>query len=235
MSIRRETRDRLEEMAEAGYAAFSSALVPGAQAMLGVRLPLLRKLAAEIARGDWRAYLAEGEDRYFEETMLRGMIIGRARGPLSEMLSLAADFVPRIDNWSVCDSFCAGFAHAKRCPEAVWDFLLPYLRDERTYYARFGAVMLLDHFVDRAHLERVLALLDAIRARDYYASMAVAWAVSVCYVKFPQRTRDYLHNCRLDDATYNRAIQKIVESRRVDGADKAGLRAMKRRATKGGE
>ena len=61
------------------------------------------------------------------------------------------------------------------------------------------------------------------------ARMGVAWAVSVCYVKFPQRTHAWLGSCSLDDWTYNKSLQKIVESYRVTDADKAAVRAIKRR------
>ena len=49
---------------------------PGTSNILGVRLPILRKLAKKIIRGDWRAYLASAQDQSFEEIMLQGMVIG---------------------------------------------------------------------------------------------------------------------------------------------------------------
>ena len=78
--MRKEIRDRISEYAENEYRDFSAALIPGAKQLLGVRLPKLREIAKDIAKGDWRSEVAyaEGEyaDVYFEETMLRGMIIG---------------------------------------------------------------------------------------------------------------------------------------------------------------
>ena len=58
--------------------------------------------------------------------------------------------------------------------------------------------------------------------------MAVAWAVSVCFVKFPERTMRYLAVSRLDDDTYNKALRKIVESNRVTSGAKDAVRKMKR-------
>ena len=89
--------------------------------------------------------------------------------------------------------------------------------------------MLLFYYLDDAHIDRVLSLLDGVRQPDYYARMAVAWAVSVCYVKFPQRTHAWLGSCSLDDWTYNKSLQKIIESYRVSDAAKQEIRAMKRR------
>ena len=80
-----------------------------------------------------------------------------------------------------------------------------------------------------AIIGRVLEALDSMSPAGYYAQMAIAWAVSIAYVKFPEETGSYLRRCRLDDFTYNKALQKAVESRRVSDEDKVRLRAMKRK------
>ena len=59
--------------------------------------------------------------------------------------------------------------------------------------------------------------------------MAVAWGLSVCFVKYPDKTMKYLKENNLDDWTYNKVLQKIMESYRVDDDTKAVIRAMKRR------
>jgi len=58
--------------------------------------------------------------------------------------------------------------------------------------------------------------------------MAVAWAISICYVKDPLVTMNYLRNNSLDDFTYHKALQKITESNRVEKEDKNLIRQMKR-------
>ena len=97
---------------------------------------------------------------------------------------------------------------------------------------RFGVVMSMSYFVDEAHLEELLACYDSIRHEGYYVKMAVAWALSVCFVKFPERTMEYLKNNSLDTFTYNKTLQKIVESFRVDKDTKTLIRSMKRPSDK---
>ena len=58
--------------------------------------------------------------------------------------------------------------------------------------------------------------------------MAAAWAVSVCYVKFPEKTEVFLRKNLLDDFTHNKAIQKIRESYRVSKEDKERLKELRR-------
>ncbi len=220
-------RDQLLELCEPKYMKFTSALMPGVENVLGIRLPLLRKIAREIAAGDWRAYLAQAGDFYFEERMLQGMVISYARCDPAEKLEHVTRFIPKIDNWAVCDCFCWRLKAAERQP--MWEFIQPRFRSEAEYEVRFAVVMALGNFVDQAHIEDLLQLLDGIRHEAYYARMGVAWAVSVCYIKFPERTHAWLESCSLDDWTFNKSLQKIVESYRVSDAAKQQIRAMKRR------
>ncbi|MFW5647387.1 MAG: DNA alkylation repair protein, partial [Acetivibrio ethanolgignens] len=106
-----------------------------------------------------------------------------------------------------------------------------YLESDREYFIRFGVVMLLDYYVDGEYLEKLYAVFDSIHHEGYYVKMAVAWALSVCYVKFPKETRRYLENNKaLDDFTYNKAIQKTCESYRVEPEEKERLKTMKRKS-----
>lgn len=58
--------------------------------------------------------------------------------------------------------------------------------------------------------------------------MAVAWAISIAYIKFPKETMELLKHNELDDFTYNKALQKIIESYRVSDEEKEKIRKMKR-------
>jgi 3-methyladenine DNA glycosylase AlkD len=225
-------REQLLELADEEYRKFSSSLLPTIDHVIGVRLPELRKLAKSIARSDWRTYLKQAEDDYFEEVMLQGMVIGYAKAELEELLSHVADFVPKIDNWSVCDSFCTGLKFTSANKERVWAFIQSYLRSENEYELRFGVVMLIFYYVDEPHIQSVLSLLDSIRHDGYYVKMAVAWAISVCYVKQPEKTMNYLLNHSLDSFTYNKALQKITESNRVNPETKLKIRQMKQNVSK---
>ncbi|MFJ8530918.1 DNA alkylation repair protein [Bacillus sp. NPDC094106] len=221
-------RKQIFELIDTDYQKFSAALIPTINNVLGVRLPELRKIAKKIVKGDWRTYLETAKDEYFEEIMLQGMVIGYVKTDIEELLFYVASFVPKIDNWSVCDSFCTGLKSTKENKERVWEFLQPYLSSKKEYEIRFGVVMLLDFYIETEYIERVLNLLDRVKHKGFYAKMAVAWAVSICYVKLPDSTMEYLRNNTLDDFTYNKALQKITESNRVDKETKSLIRSMKR-------
>lgn len=223
-------RKRIFDLAEEEYRAFQNKLIPGEDRMLGVRLPNLRVLAKEIAKEDWREYLKTAEGEYYEEVLLQGLVIGYAKASPEEILTLTARFVPKITNWGVCDSFCTGLKLTKKQPKMVWDFIQPYLKSEKEFEIRFVVIMMLAYFITDEFIGDVISCLDSIHHEGYYVKMGVAWAISVSYVKYPEKTMAYLKDNNLDDFTFNKSLQKILESYRVDQDSKTIIRSMKRKS-----
>ncbi len=226
--MEKSIREQLITLSDEDYRKFSAALIPNINNVLGVRLPELRKMARLLAKGEWRNYLKNADKEYFEEIMLQGMVIGYVKTDIEEVLHYVVDFVPKIDNWSVCDSFCIGLKFTRLNKERVWNFIQSYLFSNQEYYIRYGVVMLLVYYSDEAYIQLVLERLDNVKHEGYYVKMAVAWAISICYVKLPDPTMAYLQNNSLDNFTFNKALQKITESLRVDIESKKLIRGMKR-------
>lgn len=222
-----DVKSRLLQLAAEGNKEFAQKLNPGVEGVLGIRVPQLRSLAKEIARGDWRGYLAVADTHYMEERMLTGLVIAYARDvTVEERFALIRQWVPQINSWAVCDTVCATFKPKESERGAWWSFIEEYLRGNEEYAIRFGVVMSLTLFVDAGHLTALFAHYSAIRHEGYYVRMAVAWAISVCYVKFPNETYDYLAQGTLDTFTHNKAIQKISESYRVSKEEKLRVRGL---------
>lgn len=219
---------QLAALSDEGYRKFHGSLVPGIGRFYGVRVPALRALAKQLAAADGPAFLALCQDDSYEETMLRGLVTGYTRWPdVACAFSRIADFVPHIQNWAVCDVCTATFRVFAQEPAAGFALAEHFLNQPGEYEKRFGAVVLLDYYVNEAYIDRVLALLCATRYDGYYYKMAAAWAFSVCYVKFPDRTLAALATVE-DGFIHNKALQKCCESLRVPAAQKQALRALKR-------
>ena len=251
--MQQQIREQLCTMAEDEYRAFSAALVPGVTNMLGIRLPQLRKLAKKIAGQDWRAAIEE-EDIYFEEKMLRGMVLSYAKEPLEEMLPYITEFIPLVDSWSVCDSVFMGMNVLEKDREAAWEYIQPYLQSDKEYEIRVALIIMMQHLlkcddkgkkisrlrqVEMAdlsnrkekpgmYISRILKALDGVDTAAYYASMGAAWLLAEAFCCFPYHTNLYLQKNKLDTPTYNKAIQKIIESRIPSDEVKDYLRAKKR-------
>lgn len=222
-------RKELILLAEEDYKKFSSSLIPNVTNMYGIRIPKLRNLAKRIAKENFEQFLAEAGNESFEEIMLHGMVIGYAKMDLEKRLSYLDEFVPKINNWSVCDSCCMTYKFIQKNPDVVWQYIQKYLYSKKEFYIRFGVVILLAYYIIPSYIDKVLSTLDKLYLTEYYAQMSVAWAVSVCYVKFPNETKSFLSDNNLDDFTFNKSIQKICESYRVNQEDKELLKLMKRK------
>lgn len=223
-------RGMLEEHRDSTYQKFHSSLLPGIDNIMGVRLPVLRKIGKDLAKNDWKEWFEEADDLYYEETMLRGFTIAYAKLECKDRLEFVRSFVPCINSWGICDCFCSTLKDAKKFPEVYWEFLEPYFQSKEEYEARFAAVMLLSHFVKEEYLKESIRRLESIHQEGYYAKMAVAWAVSVYFAAFPGEMYDYLlDGHHLDEFTYKKSLQKILESYRVTGEMKNKIRELRQR------
>ena len=222
-------KERLFALADKKYAVFHGHLLPPGTPVIGVRMPLLKQLAKEITSDKTAAvaFLQTAANDYYEERVLQGLVIAGLKLTAREQLMLIRRFLPQIDNWAVCDSFCAALKSFRKIQPAGWDFLQKCMISKKPYTQRFGIVMALDHYTDREYAEMALADFEQIITDEYYVEMAIAWAVSVYFVKEPFFIYEWLKNCRLSEKIFNKAIQKCCESRRVSTEDKLRLRKLK--------
>lgn len=230
--MKEEIRSKLISQADEEYKKFNSSLCPNTDKdmFIGVRMPIIRKYAKELLK----KYCVEdivkniGND-YYEEIILEGIIIATAKIKLEEKLVYVEKFVPKIVNWGICDTFCTSFKFKEEEKEVVWKFIKRYVNSEKEYETRFMLVMMLAHFIEEKHIDEILEIADKEKSDYYYVKMAVAWLISICYIKFKDKTAKYLKVCTLDDWTYNKAIQKIIESYRIEKSEKELLKKMKRK------
>ncbi len=221
---------RLQELADEKYKEFHGKLIPGVDTVFyGVRVPALRKLAKQIVKEDWRGFVElTKESEVYEMNMLCGMVTALAKCDFNEKLEYVERFIPAINNWAVCDIVCGDMKDVKKNRERMYEFIQPYLNSDREYEVRFAVVILMQYFLTDEYIKDVLKIYDGIRHDGYYVKMAVAWGISLCFIKYRDITLAYMTSCNLDDFTYNKSIQKMIESFRVSDEDKQMLRGMKR-------
>ena len=223
-----DLRDKLFELSDDKFKTFHSRLCPNTDNIIGVRLPLLRQLAKEIAKGDWRNFLSNSKEEYYEEILINGLVIAYAKCDVEERLNYIESFVPKIDDWAICDSFCNTLKFVNKNKEIMWEFIQSYLKSYNEFEIRFAVVIILNYYITEDYIDLVLKTLDNIKHDGYYVKMAVAWAISMCFIKFEEKTMAYLKDNSLDDFTYNKSLQKICESHRIDKNTKELIKSMKR-------
>lgn len=221
-------RERLLELEDIPYRNFHIKTCPDAHNVIGVRIPEQRKLAKEIIKhGDYWQFLQEIEPHYYEEKLITGIIVASAPMGLQERIDYIGWFLPMIDNWAICDCFCASFKIKAADQKTYWNFLLDLEKSHEEYILRFILVMILDHFILPQYLDQIFQILDEIKSDKYYVEMAKAWLIAEMLSKHYDKTFDYLHRDQISTFAHNKAIQKARESRRITDAQKQQLASIK--------
>ena len=221
-------REQLFKKQDLKYKEFHSSLCPNVDKIIGVRIPQLRIMAKEIAKSDYKDFLENAQDEYYEELVLQGLVIGYAKISIEETFEYLKKFVPKINSWAVCDTTCSNLKITKKNMQEMWEFLEQYINSDKEYEIRFALVMYLNYYLTDEYIDEILQKIDKIENKEYYVQMAIAWVVSFAYIKQKEKTEIYLQKNNLDKFTLNKSIQKICESYRVSDEDKQKLRKLKK-------
>ena len=204
-------------------------LIPGSTKKYGISTPDLKAMAKKIAEGDWRGYLKIATNNSYEENVIQAFVIASVKCDMEERLTYVKAFIPTINNWASCDALCMYMKVVRKEQAMVREFIKPYLASKKEFEIRFGAVILLCYFVDDQYIDDTLRTLAKLRTDAYYAMMGVSWAISQCYIRYPEKTYVFLEKGLLSKETQNKSIQKIRESTRVGDEDKERLLALKKK------
>ena len=190
-----------------GYRTFSERLTRiHDRPYLGVRLPVLKRLAAGLDSIDFPV-------AYHEDVLLRGFWIARQKLPFAERRKLLEDHLQYLMTWDEADTLAAALRIGKGEKDEAYAFFSSLLSDERVMPRRLGIVTLMSK---RAfYPEKRSGILEAICRADsseYYISMAVAWALSSFYID-SRDAEDFFP--LVSEETRKRALQKIRDSRRA--------------------
>ena len=222
-------RQDLFGMQDLKYKEFHGGLCPGMDNIIGVRIPKLREYAKELYKSNNLKDI-KIEDKYYEELVIQGMLIGfQTKEPIEKVIKQVEKFVPKINSWAVCDTFCAGLKVTKKYQPEMFEVIKQYLKSKQEYELRFAIVMLLDYYINDQYIDQILQILDNVKLDKYYVQMANAWAISICLIKYYNKTLDFLKTTKIDDFTYNKGIQKAIESYRITNEQKEYLTTLKRR------
>lgn len=228
--MKQQIKKKIKQLSDSKYKEFHSSLCPGTENIIGVRVPILRKYSKELFKEkDWKEIIEKIDDEYYEEIMLQGMLIGQAqKEDINIVLKYVEEFVPQIGNWAICDTFCAGLKITKKHKKEMWNFIQKYLKSNKEFEIRFAIVMILDYYIEEQYLQKVFEIFEKVKHEGYYVKMAVAWAISICLIKFYDETVEFLQKSDLDIWTYNKSIQKAIESYRITDEQKEFLKKMKK-------
>ncbi len=231
----KEIRKELIDLSEANIKTLTCKLSPNVdpKQVLGIRVPKIRELAKKLVKEDWDKYVREIiklKNPYFEEIQLAGVLIGCAKVDLDKKLDLLKDFIPLMNSWAVTDIVCPSFKLKEKDLEKVWKFILLYINSEKEFEARFSIIMMLDYFINDGYVDKVIEQLNNVKNDAYYVKMAIAWTLAEIGIKNYSKLIEYMNSKtnNLDKFTYNKTLQKMRESYRINSIQKDELKKMKK-------
>lgn len=218
-----DIRERLLELEDEPYKKFSAKLTKTKYPLIGIRIPLLKKIAKELKDEN----LCFDKAIYFEEVMLEGLLIGHYNN-INIVIEKLKVFINKIDDWSVCDSCCANLKITKKHKEKMWKFITSFKDSNREFEVRFMIVMMMGYYLEEEYISDIFKIIDNIKCDLYYANMAISWLLATSLVKLEMKTLEYLYNCNLSNFIFNKTISKACESYRVKDELKKKLKKMKK-------
>ena len=206
------------------YKNFQSKLILEEIHMIGIRLPILHKLAKQISKGDYQNYLNYNSHFYYEEILLHGLTLGYLKISFDELLDKLETFLAYNTNWAINDSTCANLKQFKHYQEKGFLWISEKLKSPNPWDIRFGLILLLNHYLNDQYIDIILELCSNTYIDHYYVNMAISWLLSFCYIKYPNKTEQILKRKQLSTWIQNKTISKIKDSYRVSKEQKDYLK-----------
>lgn len=181
------------------------------------------------------------ESLCYEETVIWGFLINLEKCTLEQRLQMLEHYVPIMDNWAICDSYCANakwMQHTDK--EALWAFLQRWFSSKHEFEVRFAIVASICYFLKEEWIERLFERIDTLDlsyikskyktekgkpktaqqgtvqgAEPYYVRMGIAWLLATALAKFPDKTRRFIHSSHLPCDIIKLYIRKARESLRT--------------------
>ena len=229
--------------------------------VLGLHIPDMKKIAKQMSKQGceiirWngthhtcnngaeiiRCFENEpGESLCYEETLIWGFLINAERTPLHQRLEMLETYIPILDNWAVCDTFCSDAKWMKQAEKDIlWKFLEHWFKSNHEFEVRFATVASMCYFTDEEWLPRVFQKIDEFDlssikskyktikgkpqkaqkgtvqgAEPYYVRMGVAWLLATALAKNPNQTIEFIRTTRLPQDVIKLYIRKARESFRT--------------------
>lgn len=222
-----ELQKRLFEFQDLTYRDFHSKLMPtvSKDKIIGVRVPLLRKMAKELNNSDAKNdFLASLPHKYYEEDNLHAFLVEQIKD-FDECISALDNFLLFVDNWATCDMMTPKILREN--PDKLFLKINEWVSSSHIYMVRFGIVMLMKFFMDERLDEKHLKLLLTINSDEYYINMAIAWYLATALSSRWEMVIPYIEKQTFNNWVHNKAIQKAIESYRITPEQKEYLKTLK--------
>lgn len=221
-------QEELFKLQDTAYRDFHSSLMPGVdkEAVIGVRIPVLRKFAKEYAKsGETEQFMRELPHKYYEENNLHMMLIAQIKD-YDKCISETEKFLPYIDNWATCDS------PLPKCFDKNKEDIIVraknWIATDDTYVKRYGMGVMMRLFLDEDFKEEYIQIVAGVKSEEYYVNMMIAWYMATALAKQWNTVIPYIEQRKLSPWVHRKTIQKAVESYRITDEHKIYLKSFRK-------
>lgn len=208
------------------YKIFNEKLVTSKYKIIGIRVPIIRDIAKRVSKTNYFPLLDLIKDEYYEVVFLEGLLISYIKN-YDEVIDRLKLYVNKIDNWAICDMVASSLKIFNKNKERGLSFVDYLINSSDEFSKRFGYVLLLDYYVSEEYLDVIFNYVRKNQSTAYYVNMAVSWLLCECYVKFTDKTFQFIKNTNLDIFVFRKTISKVNDSFRVRREDKNKLKNFK--------
>jgi len=211
------------------YKEFNCSLIPSRPKsyFIGVRIPILRKFSKEFIKDDRKdEFLNSIPHQYYEENMIHRYLIESIKDYNTFIIEINK-LLPNLESWAETDGF-----RNKSIEKNLDIFLIQikeWLKSSHPYTVRFSIDMLQSYYLKEKFDISHLKLVGEINDQDhYYIKMMQAWYYATAMIDHFDEVINYLLTSNINDWTYNKALQKAIESFRISDEQKIYLKSIKK-------
>ncbi len=186
------------------YREFQSKIIVTKYHYIGIRMPILRKLGKTISEEELRMLPLT-----YERVLLEGMQVKK----VNDKKAFIDAYLPKIDSWSVCDTFCNNLEFIKKDLDYYYDYLISLLDSNDEYKIRFAVVVFLKYYINNQYVDKIVNRLKKVSFHAYYSDMAIAWFLAESYCNYPSLVEKHLSAFSID--IQKMAKKKIKESLKI--------------------
>ncbi len=222
----KEFQNYLKSLGSKDYINFSKKIIKEKINMLGIKVPILKSIAKEIAKGNYHSFLKINENIYYEEIMIEGLVIGYIKKE-DDFNCYLKEFIHKIDSWAICDTCTSNMKIIKKNRDTFLPKIKEYIKSKEEYIVRFALVCLLNHYKDKKYINQIFTMINSIEINTYYVNMAIAWLLCELFILSKEEVLEHLEQLKINTFTFNKFISKCCDSYRVSKEEKEYLKKLK--------
>lgn len=220
----------LNSLQDKKYQEFHSKIIVSND-LIGIKTNELKKIANDISKGNYQEFIKLNNSKLYEPIMIEGFIYSNLKIPFLELTDYLNEYLKKVNNWAHVDLLVSNLKIFSKNQELGFKYAKKLIKSKNNWIKRCGIIIMLNYYLHDIYIDKVLEIVSKIKTDDYYVKMAIAWLMSISYIKYKEKTLIYLVNIK-DNFIYNKTLSKIIDSKRISDDEKKFIKSLKRKKEK---